>query len=169
MADGSAVANPSADGASGPNPGNAPRPAQGGGFLQQILQYIVMYLLVTNVFNYFKPKSPLDSSREAHSLDNIDGVRIDKPTEFQTAIMGVNSDAHLPVFPTRDQAGRKLGAHKSLFKKGIELDFYLYITDDKFFNYLQDSDKLVSPLCLPLSLPHSPLPSLLRSLIDMEY
>jgi hypothetical protein len=145
------VATPSAGAgeASGPTPtGNAPRPAQGGGIVQQILQSIVMYLFITSVFSYFKPKSSIiekDHHNNNNNIESLDGVvtRIDKPTEFQTAIMGVSSDANLPVFPTRDHEGRKLGSHKCLFKKGIELDFYLFVTDDKYFNYLQDADKLV--------------------------
>lgn len=141
-----ADASGSNSGPAGPGHGLGQQPqrqAQGGGFLQQILQYFMMYLLITNVSTFFKSK-PSSVINDGPNAENSEGMtRIEKPTEVQTAIMGVSPQANLPVFPTRDAEGRKLGTQKCLFKKDMTLDFYLFITDDKYFNYAQDIEKMV--------------------------
>jgi hypothetical protein len=147
--------------ASGTASSTPPARQQGGwrgGILQQILQSLVIYFFMTSIFTFFKQKSPNEIiSNSEGSLENTENsfsARLEKPTEFQTALMGVNPNAHLPVFPTRDSEGRKLGAHKCLFRKGMLLDFYLFITEDKYFNYEQDvTDKLVAsfPSFLPFA------------------
>lgn len=108
------------------------------------------------MFTFFKQKSLVPSNEvhlqenanhgnDNHNHENSFMTRLEKPTEIQTALMGVNPNAHLPVFPTRDMEGRKLSSHKCLFRKGMLLDFYLFITEDKEFHYEQDgTDKLVS-------------------------
>jgi hypothetical protein len=125
-----------------------------GGIFQQIVQSLLIYFVMTNIFTFFKQKSPNEILSNSNHLttegsgENSENsyARLEKPTEFQTAVMGVNPNAHLPVFPTRDSEGRKLGSHKCLFRKGILLDFYLFITEDNYFNYEQDfTDKLVPP------------------------
>lgn len=142
MAD--ANSSPAASG-NAQQPPQQQRQPQNGSFIQQILQYVMMYLLITNIFTFFKPKSSTSSNSDLTNInEDFNKIpRIEKPTEFQTALMGVNPNANLPVFPTRDSEGRKLGNHKCLFTKGILLDFYLFITDDKYFNYVEDIDKLV--------------------------
>jgi hypothetical protein len=119
--------------------------------MSQIFQTIVMYFLITSIFQIFKEKSSPSSSPSLSpspsllpsSLIQSNEIRNDKPSEFQTVLMGVNPNAKLPVFPTRDLHGRKLGTQKCLFKKGITLDFYLFLSEKNDFHYQDDLDKLV--------------------------
>ena len=69
---------------------------------------------------------------------------VEKPTQYQTMMMGVHPDARLPVFPVVDENGRKLGPHRCAFEKTDYLNFDLYITDKFMFDPEVDSAQAVS-------------------------
>lgn len=137
--------------------GQGQRRQQNNSFFSQILQSLVMYFIISTAFSFFKNKTIINNSSSKNDNNNNDNndyinsnnhineaiTQINKPTELQTKFMGVNPTAKLPVFPLRDSEGRKLGNHKCLFKKGIELDFFLYVTENEDFDYHRDSNNLV--------------------------
>jgi hypothetical protein len=119
-----------------PPPNQPPRPQ--GGLLNQIMQSIMFYFVISSALTYFNAKKV--TPRE-HSGEHT-GITLEPASELQT-LMGVSPGAKIPVFPTRDHEGRKLGPHRCLFKSGALLDFSLYITEDEKFDFSKDSNSLV--------------------------
>lgn len=102
------------------------------------MQSIMFYFVISSALTYFNAKKV--TPRE-HPGEHT-GITLEPASELQT-LMGVSPGAKIPVFPTRDHEGRKLGPHRCLFKSGALLDFSLYITEDEKFDFSKDSNSLV--------------------------
>ncbi len=114
------------------NPPNTEQPEnrQETSFFQQIPRFLLGYVVISMIIQKFINPSPSQTSNELSiPSPHTNEVIIEKPSQFQTMMMGIDENANLPVFPIRDSAGRKYGAHRCLFHKGAELDLFLFVSE----------------------------------------
>ena len=125
---------------------NAGRGQEQGGFLSQMLRMGLTYIAISSAMSYFKSPAPSSQRNQDFTLlpDDIPISAAEKPSQFQTLMMGVNPDAQLPVFPTLDADGRRLPNHQCIFNKNDFLDFKLFTTENYIFDPVSDSDHMVS-------------------------
>lgn len=128
-----------------PPPAQAPAPAQGG--FWSIPRVLLAYVLLTTLINTFKSPTPsLTHSPDSLDLDQTSGgvgVQLESPTQFQQTFLHIDADAKLPVFPTVTAEGKRLGAHRNLFKSDAVADLHLFITHDFYFDLERHAEQKV--------------------------
>jgi hypothetical protein len=120
-----------------------PAQQQGPSFFQQVPRMILGYMLLQMVLQKIVGPTPSRTNVIPASGETSEPV-LERPTQFQTMMMGIDADASLPVFPLRDSSGRKYGPHKCIFPKGAEMDMFVYINEKEFMDPVSDASDLVS-------------------------
>ena len=122
----------------------APAQQPQGGFWS-IPRILLCYVVLTTVINVFKRQEVLQHDLVLGEVENsvaeelgtvlpTASVQHESPSQFQKTFLHIDADAKLPVFPTKNAQGKRLGAHRNLFKADEIVDLYLYITPDFYFD-----------------------------------
>ena len=114
--------------------------AQGG--FWTVPRLLLAYFVLTSAFNFIQKQGANEVVKPDNALLSPDGsseeggsaIYHESPTQFQQTFLNIDANAKLPVFPITDINGKRLGAHRNVFKSTDLYNMYLYITNEYYFD-----------------------------------